>query len=81
MKLTNEQAAVLMKIAKRSGMDIWFTVDKNGMVHDRENHYRFMRTKMAINLIHSGITSYKNYHLTKKDIRIFETLFETVNRA
>lgn len=81
MKLTNEQAAVLEKIAVRSGMDVWFSVDANGMVHDRENHWRFMKTKDAVNLIHEGITSYKDYRLTKKDVKIFETLLETVNRA
>lgn len=54
MRLTTEQAAVLEKIAKRSGMDCWFAVDDNGLVHDRENHYRFMKTAEAVTLIHEG---------------------------
>lgn len=81
MKLTNEQAAVLEKIAARSGMDVWFSVDANGMVHDRENYYRFMKTKEAVNLIHEGMTSYKDYRLTRKDIKIFEAILKTVNYA
>lgn len=81
MKLTNEQSEVLKKIAKRSGMDAWFAVDKNGMIHNRENHHRFMKTKEAVNLIHEGMTSYKDYRLIKKDIKIFETLLEAVNHA
>jgi hypothetical protein len=79
MRLTNEQAAVLEKIASCSGMDTWFAVDRNGLVHDRENHYRFMNTKEAVSLIHEGMTSYKDYRLTKKDIKIFEALLETIN--
>lgn len=79
MRLTNEQAAVLEKIAKRSGMDAWFAVDANGLVHDRENHYRFMKIKEAVNLIREGMTSYKDYRLTKKDIKVFEALLETIN--
>lgn len=79
MRLTNEQAAVLEKIAQRSGMDTWFAVDANGLVHDRENHYRFMKTEDAVSLIHEGMTSYKDYRLTKKDIKVFEALLETIN--
>lgn len=79
MRLTKEQAAVLEKIAKRSGMDAWFAVDENGQVYDRENGYRFMKTKEAVKLIHEGMTSYKDYRLTKKDIKTFEALLETVN--
>lgn len=79
MRLTHEQAAVLEKIAGRSGMDVWFAVDGNGMVHDRENHYRFMKTAEAVSLIHEGMTSYKACRLTKKDIKIFEALLAETN--
>jgi hypothetical protein len=61
-------------------MDVWFAVDANGMVHDRENGYRFMKTKEAVNLIHEGMTSYKDYRLTKKDIKVFEDLLKNVNQ-
>lgn len=80
MRLSEPQAAVLLKIADRSGMDVWFAVDANGMVHDRENGYRFMKTKEAVNLIHEGMTSYKDYRLTKKDIKVFEDLLKNVNQ-
>ena len=81
MRLTTEQAAVLEKIAKRSGMDCWFAVDDNGLVHDRENHYRFMKTAEAVTLIHEGMTSYKDCRLTKMEIKVFEALLESVGKA
>lgn len=79
MKLSVPQAAVLEKIAKKSGMETWFAVDANGMVHDRENGYRFMKTKEAVRLLQEGMTSYKDYRLTKKEIKVFEELLESIN--
>lgn len=78
MRLSNTQAAVLEKIAQRSGMDAWFAVDANGMIHDRENHYRFIKTKEAVRLLYEGMTSYKDYRLTKKDIKVLEDLLNTI---
>ena len=78
MRLSNIQAAVLEKIAQRSGMDAWFAVDANGMIHDRENHYRFIKTKEAVRLLCEGMTSYKDYRLTKKDIKVLEDLLNTI---
>lgn len=80
MKLSDTQAAVLEKIAKQSGMDAWFAVDANGMIHDRENHYRFMKTKEAVQLLCEGMTSYKDYRLTKKDIKVLENLLNTIKQ-
>lgn len=62
-------------------MDCWFAVDDNGLVHDRENHYRFMKTAEAVTLIHEGMTSYKDCRLTKKEIKVFEALLESVGKA
>lgn len=60
---------------------LWFAVDDNGLVHDRENHYRFMKTAEAVTLIHEGMTSYKDCRLTKKEIKVFEALLESVGKA
>lgn len=81
MKLTNEQAAVLRKIIKRSRLAVWLVVDRNGMVHDRANHYRFMKTRDAVDAVYEHMTDYKDCRLTKKDIKIFETLLKTVGGA
>lgn len=40
-----------------------------------------MKTAEAVTLIHEGMTSYKDCRLTKKEIKVFEALLESVGKA
>lgn len=79
MKLEDKQSAVLEKIAGQSGMDCWLFIDKNNNVHDRENHNRFMSPKEAVKLIAEGMTCYKDYRLTRAEIKVFKDLVSMAN--
>ena len=72
--LTGEQADVLDKIARASGMDCWFSIgDDNTYIYDFENDDR-LSLKEGIQTLYEGMTSYQDYEMTAADISVFEGL-------
>lgn len=79
--LTNAEYDVLEKIARKSKMDTWFAVtgyrEKDGTesdwVYDLENGRR-VTLKYGVGMLHEGMTFYKDYDLTKRQIATFEKL-------
>lgn len=72
--LTGEQADVLDKIARASGMDCWFSIgDDNTYIYDFENDDR-LSLKEGIQTLYEGMTSYQDYEMTAADISVFEDL-------
>lgn len=72
--LTGEQADVLDKIARASGMDCWFFIgDDNTYIYDFENDDR-LSLKEGIQTLYEGMTSYQDYEMTAADISVFEDL-------
>lgn len=76
LTLTGEQADVLDKIARASGMDCWFSVgDDNSYVYDPEENEK-LSLKEGIQDLYEGMTSYQDYGMTAGEISVFEDLLE-----
>lgn len=79
--LENEEFDVLDKIARESGMDIWFSIsehkEKDGTVsdwvYDFENS-RFITLRNGVDQLHQGMTFYSDYDMNKREIKTFENL-------
>ena len=86
--LTPAATAVLNKIAEKSGMDCWFSIvartekdgTKSDWVYDLENK-RYVTLKYGIGQLHEGMTSYAEYGMTEKEIKVFEKLLEQLGIA
>ena len=59
---------LLEKLARRSKMDCWFSVDDEGGVRDRENGNRIMSTNKAVRQLIEGLTPYDIEILDNCDI-------------
>lgn len=72
--LIGEQADVLDKIARASGMDIWFSVgEDNTYIYDLEHNKR-LPLKEGIQTLYEGMTSYSDYGMTAAEISVFEEM-------
>ncbi len=72
MTLTDEQCAVLEKIASKSKMDCWFYIDGDNQIRDLEEGERVINTMEGIRLLQEGMSCYADYDLTYREIYIFE---------
>ncbi|MDO5425153.1 MAG: DUF3849 domain-containing protein [Eubacteriales bacterium] len=74
--LTGEQADVLDKIARASGMDCWFSVgEDNSYIYDLEENEK-LSLKEGIQTLYEGMTSYQEYGMTVEEISVFEDLLK-----
>ena len=72
--LTGEQADVLDKIARASGMDCWFSIgEDNSYIYDFENNEK-LSLKEGIQVLQEGMTSYQDYEMSTGEISVFEDL-------
>lgn len=72
--LTGEQADVLDKIARASGMDCWFSIgEDNSYIYDFENNEK-LSFKEGIQTLQEGMTSYQDYEMSAEEISVFEDL-------
>lgn len=72
--LTGEQADVLDKIARASGMDCWFSIgEDNSYIFDFENNEK-RSLKEGIQTLQEGMTSYQDYEMSAEEISVFEDL-------
>lgn len=79
--LTGEQADVLDKIARASGMDCWFSIgEDNTYIYDFENSER-ISLKEGIQTLYEGMTSYQDYEMTAAEISVFEGLLDKLQIA
>lgn len=78
LALTGEQADVLDKIARASGMDCWFSVgDDNSYVYDLEENEK-LSLKEGTQALYEGMISYQDYGMTAEEISVFEDLLVKV---
>lgn len=72
--LTGEQADVLDKIARASGMDCWFSIgEDNSYIYNFENNEK-LSLKEGIQVLQEGMTSYQDYEMSTGEISVFEDL-------
>lgn len=57
-QLTEREISALLHLATVSGMDCWFSIDRNGKIRDRENYNRRAGQKQAIKDIVDGASTY-----------------------
>lgn len=72
MTLTDEQCAVLEKIASKSKMDCWFCIDGDNQIRDLEEGEKVIDTMEGVRLLQEGMSCYADYDLTYREIYIFE---------
>lgn len=76
-KLTIDQANLLDKIARKSGMDCWFKVHYDLChIRDMENH-KTISLKRGIKDLDEGLTDLEDYYLTDEEIKLYQ---ETVRQ-
>ena len=80
MTLTQNQYDVVEKIARKSGMDCWFSIKQdaagNDSVYDLENK-RTLPLRAGIEELAEGVTSYDG--ISETEIKIFEELLEQLH--
>lgn len=80
MTLTQNQYNAVEKIARKSGMDCWFTIKQdaagNDSVYDLENK-RTLPLRAGIEELAEGVTSYDG--ISETEIKIFEELLEQLH--
>ena len=80
MMLTQDQYDVVEKIARKSGMDCWFSIKQdavgNDSVYDLESK-RTLPLRAGIEELAEGVTSYDG--ITDREVKIFEELLEQLH--
>lgn len=88
--LEDDEYDVLDTIAYRSGMDCWFAIRREGSneppfsedtydyVYDMENHKKLSLDE-GVEDLYDGMTEYKDYKLTPREIEVFENLLKLLN--
>ncbi len=72
--LTGEQANVLDKVARASGMDCWFSIgEDNSYIFDFENNEK-LSLEEGIQTLQEGMISYQDYEMSAEEISVFEDL-------
>lgn len=80
MTLTQKQYDAVEKVARKSGMDCWFSIKQdsagNDSVYDLENK-RALPLRAGIEELAEGVTSYDG--IAEGEIKIFEELLDQFN--
>ena len=76
-RLTEAEIDVLEKLAKRTGMDCWFSIKNETSIYDLENN-KTISLKNALEDFNDGIVDIQDYGLTKKEIEIYQNLIDDV---
>jgi len=58
---------ILRRLAKKSKMDCWFSIDDDGYCHNLEDNGKVIGTKKAIGMLVDGLTEYDISCLTESE--------------
>jgi len=82
MKLTEQEYKVLNKIAKKSGMDCWFFIERDSEGSDYINDLEqdiHLTLREGIKMLFQGMTSFIDYDLSIIEQETFLNLIDNLN--